>query len=303
MRLIEIFDGSDNLRLCGPFLDANTPEYAILSHTWGTTEAEMTFQEMERMDNRSQKPGWEKIKAFCREARKNGFKYAWVDTVCIDKTSSAELSEAINSMYKWYSKAKVCYAFLEDWSSERRWELKHCRWFTRGWTLQELIAPPNVHFYMNNWQYAGSLETLHKEITNITGIDTFTLGGNPVKRLSVARRMSWASKRVTTREEDEAYCLLGIFGVNLPLLYGEGKRAFIRLQEEILRNLDDQTIFAWNVQSEHNLQASAFWSLLAPSPAFFSHAAEYIPIRGAPQLGEYSVTNSGVLLQAPLVEG
>ena len=174
---------------------------------------------------------------------------------CIDKTSSAELSEAINSMFRWYEKAKVCYAYLSDVSGDANLkkdvsEFVGSRWFTRGWTLQELVAPKSVLFYSRRytgWHFLGTKEDLCDHISAVTGIDTDTLYGAGLELASVARKMSWASHRETTRVEDTAYCLLGIFDVNMPLLYGEGKKAFLRLQEEILRSSYDYSLFAWGL--------------------------------------------------------
>lgn len=177
------------------------------------------------------------------------------DRCCIDKTSSAELSEAINSMFRWYERARVCYAYLSDVSGDANLrvdvrEFVESRWFTRGWTLQELVAPKSVLFYSKRgrgWHFLGSKEDLCDHISNITGIDTDTLYGAGLELASVARKMSWASQRETTRIEDTAYCLLGIFDVNMPLLYGEGEKAFLRLQEEILRSSYDYSLFAWGL--------------------------------------------------------
>ncbi|KAH8648651.1 hypothetical protein BX600DRAFT_530428 [Xylariales sp. PMI_506] len=154
-------------------------------------------------------------------AKKNGFSRIWIDTCCIDKTSSAELSEAINSMYQWYQNAAVCY-------------------FSRGWTLQELIAPHDVEFFAHDWSYLGNKQesNIFAELLNsITGIHGDVLPGIlPLIEVSIASRMKWAALRQTTRVEDIAYSLLGIFGVRMPLLYGEGSNAFLRLQQEILRS-------------------------------------------------------------------
>lgn len=166
----------------------------------------------------------------------------------IDKTSSAELSEAINSMYQWYKNANICYAYLEDITDQD--QLFHSdrsiesRWFQRGWTLQELIAPRVVEFYTASWAEIGTKSSLRKKISHETGIDIRILDGQDPSICNVAERMSWAAFRQTTRIEDAAYCLLGLFQVSMPLLYGEGKGAFIRLQQEILRTTDDYSLLA-----------------------------------------------------------
>ena len=226
------------------------PLYAILSHTWG--ENEVTFQDIKGADVKNEER-CKKIRNTCTIAADHGFDYVWIDTCCIDKTSSAELSEAINSMYRWYQESGVCYAYLADVLSKaddhqsiaRSSEFSECRWFTRGWTLQELIAPSTVIFFDQKWQEIGTKSSLRQPISEITGIPDSILLGDDLERASIAQRMSWASGRESTRVEDGAYCLMGIFFVNMPLLYGEGERAFIRLQEEIIRVSDDHSLFAW----------------------------------------------------------
>lgn len=233
------------------FPPKSIPPYAILSHTWGAEEDEVTLQELGKL-SAFEKPGYSKIEGACKHALKDGLDYIWIDTCCIDKTSSSELSEAINSMFRWYEDARICYAYLSDLSvrditskGDFRKNFRACKWFTRGWTLQELLAPPLVGFYTREWHVLGSKTTLSAHISSITRIDINALNGTRLSSYTIAQRMSWASKRVTTRPEDVAYCLLGIFGINMPLLYGEGDKAFLRLQEEIIKTSDDHSIFAW----------------------------------------------------------
>ena len=208
------------------------------------------------------KKGFAKLTGCYEKAKNDGFRYCWIYTCCIDKTSSAELSEAINSMYQWYKDAHICYAYLEDLHGDPKLDnyeaFSKSRWFTRGWTLQELIAPQVVEFYDAFWVNIGTRSSLQERLTHITGINERILAGGDPLESSVAVRMSWAARRETSRLEDEAYCLLGIFGVNMPLLYGEGKRAFLRLQEEILHVDEDYTLFAWTQESQNK-------SLLASS--------------------------------------
>jgi len=282
------------------------PSYAILSHTWG--DDEITYQDMQRLEEGGaaavfgsrrvkQKKGYPKVEAAAGLAKRDGFDYIWIDTCCIDKSSSAELSEAINSMYRWYEQSSICYAFLSDVAPRGR-EAPHeagstfrlSRWFTRGWTLQELIAPRQVHFFCSDWTLLGSkIETDTKEknnwgigvnlLSSITGIDRRVLSATiTVEEISVAARMSWASLRNTTREEDIAYCLLGIFAVNMPLLYGEGKRAFLRLQEAILHETDDQSLLAWRYEAPPDPLAAPLHGLLSPSPLYFKHSSEIRPL-------------------------
>ncbi|KAI0705460.1 hypothetical protein C8Q76DRAFT_860857 [Earliella scabrosa] len=195
-----------------------------------------------------------KVKRACATVRASGHQYIWIDSCCIDKTSSSELSEAINSMYAWYRDASVCYAFLVDVPRDGDPSAAHSlfrqsRWFKRGWTLQELIAPRTVVFLSSEWQFLGTKTSLADVISDVTGIDcTILRHQKDTMNVSVAERMSWAAGRETTRPEDEAYSLLGLFDINIPTLYGEGRRAFLRLQEEILKRVPDQSILVWDVQ-------------------------------------------------------
>jgi hypothetical protein len=205
-------------------------------------------------------------------------------------------------MFMWYQNAVVCYAYLEDVTALEDINLSNMqlylsRWFTRGWTLQELIAPRNVVFYSSEWQKLGDKLSLASHISQITRIDTSVLCG--IRRpqdVSIARRMSWASGRNTTRVEDEAYCLLGIFGVNMPLLYGEGRRAFIRLQEEILKESSDYTLFLWSPGPIRREYSGAF----APSASAFYDSGDYIPLGDNKE--QHSLTNQGLSIRLPVLE-
>ncbi|KIK16650.1 hypothetical protein PISMIDRAFT_112945, partial [Pisolithus microcarpus 441] len=242
-------------------LDDETTSYAILSHRWGVEVSydEMTgllkMEEGKREEVR-QRHGYQKIIKSCEQATKDGYEWLWIDTCCIDKRSSAELSEAINSMYRWYENAQVCYVYLNDvlksafptkqdkskFDQSNGWP----EWFVRGWTLQELIAPKQVEFFNKDWVSIGNKRRLASMLEDITRIPRDVLtGGLAAKRLSVAQIMSWAAHRKTTRLEDRAYSLMGLFGVNMPMLYGEGRKAFRRLQLEIIRELSDHSMFAW----------------------------------------------------------
>lgn len=229
------------------FPSDHVPKYAILSHVWGAEE--VTFQDMR--DGKARKlAGYSKIAGCCTQADLAGWRYVWVDTCCIDKSSSAELSEAINSMFRWYSHAQVCYVFLADVLAnfpKESLDIRQSKWFTRGWTLQELLAPSDLIFFDRNWLMIGKKgeDWINKQIKECTGIDI-----KYWKQECVAAKMSWASKRQTTRVEDIAYCLMGLFGVNMPTLYGEGQNAFIRLLLEILGKSNDESIFAWAIVEE-----------------------------------------------------
>ncbi|KAF2101634.1 hypothetical protein NA57DRAFT_35802 [Rhizodiscina lignyota] len=238
MRLLERKpDGDLVLR---EFTSKDVPPYAILSHNWGRDE--VSFQEVEAGTGRN-KAGWKKINFCAKQANADGLRYIWVDTCCIDKKNAVELSEAINSMFRWYQKAARCYVYLSDVSidgelgqSKCEWEVdfRESRWFTRGWTLQELIAPASVEFFSLEGRRLGNKITLEPTIHEITGISASVLRGDALSNFTIDERMSWAEHRNTTVEEDKAYCLLGIFDVSMPLIYGEGtNKASRRLKEEI----------------------------------------------------------------------
>ncbi|EIW51976.1 uncharacterized protein TRAVEDRAFT_86572, partial [Trametes versicolor FP-101664 SS1] len=184
-------------------------------------------------------------------AREAGYRLVWIDSCCIDKASSSELSEAINSMFEWYSEADVCYAYLADVPDDEDPRLldsvfRESRWHRRGWTLQELIAPERVIFLSCTWRFLGTKTGLASTLEQITNVDFAILTGRTtLTSISVAKRMSWAATRWTTRVEDRAYSLLGLFGVHMSPIYGEGANAFLRLQEEIIKTIPDQSIFAW----------------------------------------------------------
>jgi hypothetical protein len=278
------------------FFGDKIPPYAILSHTWG--EGEVSFQEL-RSSGGKNKAGYDKIHGCCEMAVSDGFQYAWVDTCCIDKTSSAELSEAINSMYNWYRLSDVCYVYLPDVAANLGTKatedaIRKNRWFTRGWTLQELIAPSDVLFFDSKWGDLGTKESLETVITDITKIKGEVLrDANNMGEFSVAQKMSWASERVTTRVEDIAYCLLGIFGVNMPMLYGEGDRAFFRLQEEIMKSTLHHSIFAWTEMSYFS------HGLLAPTPACFTNSGNIVQCKNT-TASPFTSANKGINLHLRL---
>lgn len=279
------------------------PKYIILSHTW--RDEEVTFSDMANTEAAKLKKGWGKIEGICEQARRRRIDYAWVDTCCIDKSSSAELTEAINSMYAYYREAFVCIAYLDDVFpgdlTSFRLQLASCRWFTRGWTLQELIAPKDLEFYDASWEFRSSahepeaMDVVHL----VTKIDERVLGNErrPLDEISVAQKMSWAAGRSTTRIEDRAYSLMGIFGVNMPLIYGEGERAFRRLQEAILQQTNDLSIFAWNEPEEFG----GVCGFLAQRPEAFAIAG-FIELMGDPNIPDpsFTVTNAAVEMSTSL---
>ncbi|CZR65200.1 related to kinesin light chain 1 [Phialocephala subalpina] len=243
MRLLELTNRGE-FSLTKDLID-DIPPYAILSHTWGKDEEEATFQDLTQSVRKS-KAGYKKIQFCAEQAARDGLQHFWVDTCCINKSDYTELSEAINSMFRWYRDANKCYVYLSDVSTRRfdasnpffqfSWEsaFRESRWFTRGWTLQELIAPTSVEFFSSEGQRLGDKKSLELLIHEITGIPAEILQGSPLAQFTIDERMLWAAKRTTKRKEDEVYCLFGIFDIHMPLIYGEGREnAFIRLRNKI----------------------------------------------------------------------
>lgn len=234
--------------------------------------------------------GWAKLRRYCDRAARDGWDWAWLDTCCIDKTSPSDTQEAINAMFRWYQNAGICYAYLDDVDVNvilgtldsadvndpkdvdldnipsadniaNRGSFRHkalspfvvkAKWFTRGWTLQELLAPHYLVFLDRAWRRIGIRESWADEIKEASRIETrhlTTFSPTDFNSCSIAMRLSWASHRDTTLEEDETYSLLGLFGISLPLIYGEGRwRAFNRLQRELITVYNDDSIFAWKVE-------------------------------------------------------
>ena len=244
MRLIDV----GTLQLEETTDGGNTP-YAVLSHTWRQPSegGEVKFHDFQRasssgepistgsLDNHG---GFQKVKGICEKAASHGLKHAWADTCCIDQTSPAELSRSINSMFRWYKESTECLVYLADVTKsnndDESWitQFRASRWFERGWTLQELIAPSTVIFYDCNWTRLGTRDELHSIISEISAIPRVILtdGVAVLPMLCVAQKMALAARRQTTAPEDASYCLLGLFDVNMPLVYGEGsERAFRRL--------------------------------------------------------------------------
>jgi hypothetical protein len=269
MRLLN----TESLELSRLYVPSEVPDYAILSHRWNTEE--VTFADMSNasgLQSQSQlqnKNGFAKILGACKQALQDGYAWIWIDSCCIDKSSSAELQEAINSMWRYYAESNICYAYLADVpDAEAGWDLAFAKseWFTRGWTLQELIAPTCVEFFAENWVAVGTKFQLYSQIAEITGIDPdILIRKSSLDDLSAAERLSWAAHRNVTRGEDEAYSLMGMFDVNMPLLYGEGReKAFVRLQEAIYNATADHSMFLFR----HSQHKDAH-PLLASSPTSF----------------------------------
>jgi hypothetical protein len=366
MRLLNV--NAQKLELVEFFGD-QIPPYAILSHTWG--DDEVTFQDLQSGQH-EHKLGFRKIHLTCQQARRDRLSWCWVDTCCIDKSSSAELSEAINSMFNWYARAQVCYAYLADVCTgvrrdsrgetqsqdqeivevfeevcldlrlgnqlhieQRRWydtelhsqttttratfdsraygtlttDASTCvafgdsRWFQRGWTLQELIAPRRLKFFGRSWEPLGERdEELLYAVKECTGLSPIVFGNTrALRETPIAQRMSWMARRQTTRKEDEAYCLLGIFGVHMPLLYGEADMAFVRLQEELVRKYRDHSLLIF---SDLTRNTSILREPLAASPKDFAgckHVKACNTYRVPFALESYHLTNDAIHINLPLI--
>ena len=266
MRLLHVeADGEFSLV---EFVGKDIPRYAILSHTWGADDEEVTFKDLIEGTGQD-KTGYRKLTFCSKQALYDNLSFFWIDTCCIDKSSSAELSEAINSMFRWYQAAVKCYVYLSDVSitslGGNNQSLQKSKWFTRGWTLQELIAPTYVDFFSLEGEQIGDKSSMVQEIQQITGIPVSALQGRPLSQFGVDERLSWTEKRETKREEDAAYCLLGLFDIHMPLIYGEGReKAKARLQNKINKNshaqlsaLSSQSLFMEPSSRDHASSSSA----------------------------------------------
>ncbi|KAL9032683.1 MAG: hypothetical protein Q9180_006361 [Flavoplaca navasiana] len=293
------------------FKEEDCPPYAILSHRWAEDPSnEVVYDDMSKFEEFRHSSVWKKAKSAakiveaCQRVLELESKYLWVDTVCIKQDNLMEMSTAINSMYRLYHDAEICIAYLYDYPTSEVQTFSQSDWFTRGWTLQELVAPEVVKFFDKNWDYIGETGDLAAELTQRTGVHKkFWTSNAPVNYASVSERMSWMAGRKTTVPEDIAYCMLGLFGVNMPLLYGEGKeRAFLRLQEEIMKYSADHSLFVWKAESRGPMETySCSTGLLAPSPECFRSAGDYRRISQHRNSRPYQMTNRGVAIDLPLV--
>ncbi|KAM0256340.1 hypothetical protein ACHAPA_012195 [Fusarium lateritium] len=326
----DLFEASD---IPNPF-----PPYAILSHTWISSKEETTYQDMKtrKVDINNdvyKQKGWSKLRRYCDRAAKDGWDWAWMDTCCIDKTNPADTQEAINAMFRWYQRAGICYAHLEDLDVVRdvkdmdlpqnvdfdetigsqnaanssgplhkaleRFFIK-AKWFTRGWTLQELLAPHHLVFVDCAWRRIGTRESWALEIQRASNIEARHLTSfepTDFASCSTAMRFSWASGRETTVEEDETYALLGLFGISLPLIYGEGQRqAFNRLQRQLITVYNDDSLFAWKEQQANSANSAPKWGILARSVKDFWDSSK---VKALGHYGNtFSMTNQGLEITA-----
>lgn len=299
------------------------PPYAILSHRW--RKEEVLYRDIKMYDDIKKADeslmalsGYQKIMAACRQASRDGLDYIWIDTCCIDRDNNTIFSEALNSMHPWYQNARVCYAYLDDVNSDedsrgQDTTFEESQWFRRGWTLQELLAPETVLFFAKDWTLIGSKVNLADKISDITGVRTdVLLFPERIRSYSVATRMSWASGRETLKDEDRVYSLMGIFGVRMPIIYGEGaKEAMFRLQQEIIKVSNDQSIFAWRTPTFPSPDDA--FGALADSPdrftdpsihcippgQWYKHCTKHYNGSAKPRLG-FCITNDGLNITLPL---
>ncbi|KAI0108205.1 HET-domain-containing protein [Daldinia grandis] len=331
MRLLHV-----HTRKLEEFNGDSIPPYAILSHTW--CEHEITFQDLMKW-GRKVLDGHAKIEGCCQQAAKDGLHYVWIDTCCIDKSSSAELSEGINSMFQWYKRSAVCYIYLADVSAEDdpfelSSDFRRSRWFTRGWTLQETLAPMELAFFDKTWnqirvgrliraansyrnqdsselpsqeRYLNRLGLLSL-LSDITNIPKKALDTGDFSNFCAAARLAWAANRKTTRIEDVAYSLLGLLEVNMPLLYGEGDKAFLRLQEEIMKSRNDDSLLAWGYRLTSNERPKIYVdNVLARSPSEFTHCHSFYSLESeetSPRVplttSHSAMTNIGIQTAIPI---
>ncbi|KAK7965197.1 hypothetical protein PG988_010201 [Apiospora saccharicola] len=270
------------------FNEIDVPEYVILSHTWGSEE--VSFEEMTSpaKGRHRAKEGFHKISLFASVAARHDFRYIWVDTCCIRKDSSSELSEAINSMYTWYKNARRCYVYLNDVDSDSEEEFKRCRWLSRGWTLQELIAPEDVFFYSKHGEMLFAKEHRLGELSALTGIS---------QEHCVENEMGGKEGN----DEARGYGLLFAWDTRCQYadaLWRGGQKAFIRLQEEVMKRSDDQSLFLWKKKEE---SYTTYLGLLAPSPREFVDSPDVVFAENFFEDRPYSSTNKGISIRLDLV--
>ena len=274
------------------------PPYATLSHCWETDE--ILFTDMTNIESTSQKLGFAKIKGACLVAATLGIHWIWIDTVCIDKSSSAELTEAINSNFQWYQNCQICLVYLSDFQGDPNVmddlesQLAKGKWMKRSWTLQELVAPKAARFYNRHWSVIGTKQSLLPLLSNITKVDQDVIADvECLSGYSIGRRMAWAAGRSASRTEDIAYSLLGIFKISMPIIYGEGGRSFARLQEEILKDTDDASLFAWQASSDQQYRG-----ILATSPSEFSHFSTRSVVGPLRYRGTVYASSTGITIES-----
>ncbi|TRX87731.1 hypothetical protein FHL15_011381 [Xylaria flabelliformis] len=274
--------------------------YAVLSHRW--VGQEITYDQLKdeieglRLNTAlARTPQLDKIRRATETARNLGIKWIWIDSCCINRANAIEETESINSMLKWYSDAKICITYLDDVQNHEHYgealspkclgSLERDSpsiWFSRGWTLQELLSPQDIRFYDKDWNFIGTKMTLAGVLEEITGIDKCYLTREKhFETACITTKMSWMAGRTTTRVEDIAYSMLGILNINMTTQYGEGLRAFNRLQQALLSTSGDESHFSWKMPDRNTRSRFIYgvdqyivweadeWSLLGPSPDWF----------------------------------
>lgn len=286
MRLLNVHTGEFR-----DFHGDRIPPYVVTSHRWSSNES--TYKDVLKKKN-PEREGYQKILRFCAFARQvfrdpkspeKPIDWIWIDTCCINQNSSAEVSESINSMWSWYSQATHCIAHLKDVRSFTSgggqegvlFDFRKSEWFERGWTLQELLAPQCVVFVTHNWEVIGrkspddhactvTSTILNDVVAEVTGIPKDVLCGFESRRAVISKemKMAWAANRQTTKVEDAAYCLFGIFGVHMPLIYGEGERNARRRLEQEIRNKEREDDLDFDAPIHHQNSPSAAGSTSGP---------------------------------------
>ncbi|KAK2596401.1 hypothetical protein N8I77_013293 [Diaporthe amygdali] len=300
--------------------------YATLSHRWVGQEITLdqfgSHVEELRSSARPLSPQLEKIRATCATARSKGIKWIWIDSCCIDKRDMVELTESINSMYKWYRDSVLCIVYLYDVKKNDAVSITNphifnridrdepSEWFSRGWTLQELLAPREMEFYDKEWTYMGTKKDMKTSLGKVTGINEIYLSGQVhFRKACIAVKMSWMARRKTTRREDVAYSMVGLFGITMTPVYGEGHGAFARLQEILMSwSSMDESLFAWKMPAvdagdqykySSDPWQSGEWGLLAPSPEWFADCGAIMTFEHKPpRRGLFTMSPNGI--QAPV---
>lgn len=278
-------------------------EYVMFSHKWEETCNEPSFQDVlgkSVYHDLERSPTNEKLRKFCEIVRETGYRWAWSDTCCIDRTNSFMLNKAIVSMYRWYKESALTLALLSSIvPPSKRGDLRDSIWMTRAWTLQELLAPRAIRFYDSEWKlYLNDPHHDHRvspiinaELAAAVSVTSKTISAFHPGDLGVREKLRLASTRSSTKEEDIAYSLFGIFASDLQPNYGEGKDALGRLLEEIVHRSGDITVLAWTGSS------SRFNSCLPAEIAVYKEPPKTVPPCDANKLKTRAVELQSILLR------
>ncbi|KAI1101937.1 heterokaryon incompatibility protein-domain-containing protein [Jackrogersella minutella] len=263
------------------------PDYVILSHRW-QDEEEVSFHDIQgELEKIQHKKGYQKILKCCEIASSTGFEYVWIDTCCINKSDENELTHTLAAMFRYYRDSQACYTYLADVSGDDNpfdegSEFRRSKWFTRGWTLQELVAPLYVTFFDRDWNEIGTKSNLRTVIADVTGISPQVLAMNYGGAISIAQRQAWAKDRQTKEIEDQAYSMMGLLGVKIPVKYGEGEAAFRKIKDEIerLKNNDLGDPSNFNVSSWKSSERQYRFLLPIREPLARTTVIEYPDVSG-----------------------